>query len=1143
MGRPLPKYSQSIYNRPLSNMKKENEKETHSRSNSRPMMRRLGSVYSKDDMTITTGDKATSTTTTLHPHHQAKGCMKIGVIARLKLEEFFEAYGQTVASSKRIQMFLLFVLILTFGGCGFGLRNATIETDVSKLWVESGGRLEIESKYISKWRGTGTLATTDTNTETTTCVSSSPAIATSTSPPTAERASPSSSSKTTDNTPTSPPPSATDTTPPEDGFSSQTSSGVGSTEIIIVTPVDSTMDVISTTILKEKYQLMIDITDMQICIDTETKKVIDCPTVPKSNLKTFSWIENLCSRITPPKELSSFASVIPCNHVTVLDCFNEGNFDWSQDLINILPAMLKEETLGSILKNDYGVVGFDDLPSITSSSEILHQAVTGGCFGFARKVPLMKWHESLIIGNPKVTTSNQGKKIITSAEALQSVFLLATTSDVAKNADVSNEIAALALKTWKKKLENITKDQTLNVNDVDRKYKTIKVSVLLSNALTEVLKETTGSNLYLSAVGVLIMTSFVILSLIETPCTSNETKCGWGASPLGIIGLVLVISATVAAFGFTSWIGLSFNATSMQVLPFLALGLGVDDFFIVISCWSGTDKSVKNNTPKIIGRVFSRAGPSISMTSLANFIAFMIGSIIPLPAVSNFCLQASAVIFFNYFFLLFGLALALTKWEEYITRPNKNDANINSHKTTNNHNDDVEAVIAYESDESNESDFKDDDGQQQPQQQPMDRCIHSFVDIVLHPIVKTICILLFTTFLIVSIFYIGKVKDGLDVSDIAPTGSSLSLFLKDKTTYFSSFDATIVTKNMTYQCQQKELLHFIDNLKSNEWVSYVADDWLTLYIKYLNSKNLTTLDGYVPTNTFYKGLNDWDNDLGSSLDVLSAGKSNFGANDQGGLMYTQISFTINGLNTTDAYSRMIKSVRKVCTDAAIDPSNVLVFPEGIPFSFWEQYITLRENFWNGLYIVFVALSIVIIPFVVNPMASLIIVLHIAMIVIEIFGLLGMFNIKFSAIPAVSLLMSVGISVEFVAHFVLAFLMEFEGTRNDRVRITYIRMLPPILQGGISTFVSIVLLGFSNFAFVRRYFFLPFVFVCVVGLLNGLILLPIVLSLIGPTAVECCPSAVCSKKKQPRGEQDDKEIEKKNNGTDTDGIEMIRSTRS
>jgi len=123
----------------------------------------------------------------------------------------------------------------------------------------------------------------------------------------------------------------------------------------------------------------------------------------------------------------------------------------------------------------------------------------------------------------------------------------------------------------------------------------------------------------------------------------------------------------------------------------------------------------------------------------------------------------------------------------------------------------------------------------------------------------------------------------------------------------------------------------------------------------------------------------------------------------------------------------------------------------------------------------------------------------------------MFKIKFSAIPAVSLIMSVGIAVEFVSHFVLAFLMEgiaTNSTRNDRVRMTYVRMLPPILLGGISTFFSIVLLGFSQFTFVRRYFFLPFLCVCVVGLLNGLILLPTVLSLIGPTAVECCPKRVC-----------------------------------
>lgn len=167
-----------------------------------------------------------------------------------------------------------------------------------------------------------------------------------------------------------------------------------------------------------------------------------------------------------------------------------------------------------------------------------------------------------------------------------------------------------------------------------------------------------------------------------------------------------------------------------------------------------------------------------------------------------------------------------------------------------------------------------------------------------------------------------------------------------------------------------------------------------------------------------------------------------GADAEGKLVMTQIKFTIDGLNTTENYASMITSVRKVCTDAA--KQGIHVFPEGIPFLFWEQYIALRSNFWQGLGYVFIALTLIIIPFVVNPLASLIIVGFIAMIIVECFGLMGIFAIKFSAIPAVSLLMSVGISVEFVAHFVLTFLMEFDGDRNQRVRITFVRMMPPVL---------------------------------------------------------------------------------------------------
>jgi hypothetical protein len=181
-----------------------------------------------------------------------------------------------------------------------------------------------------------------------------------------------------------------------------------------------------------------------------------------------------------------------------------------------------------------------------------------------------------------------------------------------------------------------------------------------------------------------------------------------------------------------------------------------------------------------------------------------------------------------------------------------------------------------------------------------------------------------------------------------------------------------------------------------------------------------------------------------------------------------------------------------------------VFPKGIPFQYWEQYIGLRENFWRGVGLVFGAILVMIIPFVVNPVAALIVVSVIFCTVIEIFGMLGAAGIKFSAIPAVSILMSIGISVEFAAHLTLAFHIELHGSRDERVRITLHRMLVPVLQGGLSTFFSIMLLGFSEFDFVRRYFFFIFLMVCLIGLFNGLVFLPVVLSVIGPNVRECCP---------------------------------------
>ena len=50
---------------------------------------------------------------------------------------------------------------------------------------------------------------------------------------------------------------------------------------------------------------------------------------------------------------------------------------------------------------------------------------------------------------------------------------------------------------------------------------------------------------------------------------------------VGVLGVLLVALSVAAGLGISSVIGIKFNAASTQVLPFLMLGLGVDDMFLM----------------------------------------------------------------------------------------------------------------------------------------------------------------------------------------------------------------------------------------------------------------------------------------------------------------------------------------------------------------------------------------------------------------------------------------------------------------------------------------------------------------------------------------------------------------------------------
>lgn len=116
--------------------------------------------------------------------------------------------------------------------------------------------------------------------------------------------------------------------------------------------------------------------------------------------------------------------------------------------------------------------------------------------------------------------------------------------------------------------------------------------------------------------------------------------------------------------------------------------------------------------------------------------------------------------------------------------------------------------------------------------------------------------------------------------------------------------------------------------------------------------------------------------------------------------------------------------------------------------------------------------------------------------VELGGFMGLFGVKMNPISAVTLITAVGIGVEFTAHVVLAFLTSL-GSRNERMIACLDHMFVPVVHGVFSTLLGIIMLAFSEFDFVVKYFFVVMTVLILLGMFNGLAMLPVMLSLIGP----------------------------------------------
>lgn len=1053
---------------------------------------------------------------------------------------------------------VLFVAVLVLSSFCVGLKSAVIHSRIEQLWVEEGGRLEKELRYT--YRALGEAS--------------------------------------------------------------------GSThQLVIQTPKEAQASLLHPGALLAHLEVIKAAASVTIHLFDITWRLKDMcysPSIPNFDVHYIDQI---------------FENIIPCAIITPLDCFWEGSKLLGPDYpvtipglgakvrwTNLNPQKLVEEmkeyesvfpfeTLEQHMKRAGISTGYQEKPCLdpkdaecpeTAPNKVSQQIpdigaeLTGGCYGFAAKY--MHWPEDLIVGGAKKNKTGH----IQRAHALQTVVQLMGEkelydfwSDTYKvhHVDWNQEKAALVLETWQRRFSEEVQRRLRTDGNITAPYTMFAFSTA---TLNDILSRFSELNVVKVVIGYVVMLLYASITLLRwnDPIKSQST--------IGIAGVILVSVTIAAGLGFCAVLGIAFNASTTQIVPFLALGLGVDDMFLITHMYA--EQSTTEAQPdEYTGLLLKKTGPSILLSSLGNVFAFFAASIIPIPALRVFSIQAAILMMFNLAstLLVFPALISLDLRRRRSGRvdvlccclPGTGQWPCLDGPVTKKHNQygptklqaitralppdrqQTVTVLAPSQPAVMESwvggstnDLINVEGPKSLTESVFgEKCslrylAKCYAQFIIKPPLKFCIFILMICTLVASIWGLTKVTDGLDLTDVVPQGTIEHSFLSTQGKYFGFYNMYAVTQgDFEYPTNQKLLYEYheafmrVPNVIKNDdgglpefWLSLFRDwliglqkafdrDWkngcITQERWYKNAsdegilaykllvqtghvdnpidKSLITQvrlvdgEGIINPKAFYNYLSAW-----ASNDALAYGASQANLRPEpkpwyhvasdvelkipksAPLMYAQLPFYLHGLSDTIKITKVIDQVRKLCLK--YEAKGLPNFPSGIPFLFWEQYLTLRQSLGVAILCALGAVFFIISVLLVNLWTAMMVTVAVAALVFQLIGFMGITGIKLSAIPAVLLVVSVGIGVHFTANIALSFLTCIGG-RERRAKLAVEHMFTPIVHAALTMLLAVTMLAFSEFDFVVRYFF--YILIALVGIcvMNGLLFFPVLLSLIGPFA--------------------------------------------
>merc|ERR1712110_506586 len=133
----------------------------------------------------------------------------------------------------------------------------------------------------------------------------------------------------------------------------------------------------------------------------------------------------------------------------------------------------------------------------------------------------------------------------------------------------------------------------------------------------------------------------------------------------------------------------------------------------------------------------------------------------------------------------------------------------------------------------------------------------------------------------------------------------------------------------------------------------------------------------------------------------------------------------------------------------------------------------------------------------NVFVCIIVLVMVILTLVDIVGFLHFWGITIDILSAVNIVLAIGLCVDYAVHIAHAYLMS-PGSRQERATNAVKLIGAAVINGGTTTFLALLFCGLSS-SHVYQTFFKVFSLTVVFGLFHGLVLLPVVLSILGPSS--------------------------------------------